>query len=197
MPSLETYNMNTEVRPAEFYCRTSRAQVVSSLLSTIHSGKTQTASAIISPTGIKMTVDGCDGRSASSVRSSNYQANAFLQSDLFDVFTLADHIKEPIRFQLPLHTFIECLNIFGGSSSPISTELKIMYSGYGTPLTLSLIENEAVTEVEMELSDYEDMPSFSFRSTTVVNKVIMEPGMLRESFNELDWYVVASGPAWL
>uniref|UniRef100_A0A674NQQ1 RAD1 homolog (S. pombe) n=1 Tax=Takifugu rubripes TaxID=31033 RepID=A0A674NQQ1_TAKRU len=90
------------------------------------------------PNGLKVTVED----------SKCLQANAFIQADIFQEFTIREDL---VGFQINLTVLLDCLNIFGGSavSAGMSTVLKMCYRGYGYPLTLFLEEAGVVTVVHL------------------------------------------------
>lgn len=127
-----------------------------------------------SSNGLKVTVE----------EAKCVQANAFIQSDMFQEF----HIQEDVvTFKICLNILVECLNIFGMSTSPgITPALKMCYNGYGTPLEILLVEGGVLTDCKIRTQEADDTLDFNFSSAGVVNKVIMRSECLREIFSELD-----------
>uniref|UniRef100_A0AAX7VFS5 RAD1 homolog (S. pombe) n=1 Tax=Astatotilapia calliptera TaxID=8154 RepID=A0AAX7VFS5_ASTCA len=83
--------------------------------------------------GLKVTVED----------SKCLQANAFIQAEIFQEFTIREDL---VAFQINLTVLLDCLNIFGGTTTPgVSTALRMCYRGYGYPLTLFLEEGGVVT----------------------------------------------------
>uniref|UniRef100_A0A1A8GMD6 Cell cycle checkpoint protein RAD1 n=1 Tax=Nothobranchius korthausae TaxID=1143690 RepID=A0A1A8GMD6_9TELE len=126
------------------------------------------------PNGLKVTVEDCKC----------VQANAFIQADIFQEFTIKEDL---ITFQVNLTVLLDCLNIFGGSTSAgISTALRMCYKGYGYPLTLFLEEGGVVTVCKINTEEPEEPIDFDFCSSNVTNKVILQSESLKEAFSELD-----------
>ncbi|XP_065596067.1 cell cycle checkpoint protein RAD1 [Cyrtonyx montezumae] len=112
------------------------------------------------------------------------QANAFIQAEIFQEF----HVQEEsVMFRINLAVLLDCLTIFGASSSPgTSTALRMCYRGYGYPLMLFLEEGGVVTVCKINTQEPEDLLDFNFCSTNVINKIILQSEGLREAFSELD-----------
>uniref|UniRef100_A0A8C7YQ69 RAD1 homolog (S. pombe) n=1 Tax=Oryzias sinensis TaxID=183150 RepID=A0A8C7YQ69_9TELE len=89
------------------------------------------------PNGLKVTVED----------SKCLQANAFIQTEIFQEFTLKEDL---VTFQINLTVLLDCLNIFGGNAvAGTSTALRMCYKGYGYPLTLFLEEGGVVTVINI------------------------------------------------
>lgn len=127
------------------------------------------------PNGLKVTVED----------SKCLQANAFIQADIFQEFTIKEDL---VGLQVNLTVLLDCLNIFGGSTAPggVSTALRMCYKGYGYPLTLFLEEGGVVTVCKINTQEPEEPIDFEFCSTDVTNKVILLSESLKEAFSELD-----------
>ncbi|KAJ8261417.1 hypothetical protein COCON_G00171400 [Conger conger] len=126
------------------------------------------------PNGLKVTVED----------SKCLQANAFIQAEIFQEFTIQE---DSVSFQVNLAVLLDCLTIFGGSTVPaVTTALRMCYNGYGFPLTLFLEEGGVVTVCKINTEEPEDPIDFEFCSTNVTNKVILQSDSLREAFSELD-----------
>lgn len=126
------------------------------------------------PNGLKVTVED----------SKCLQANAFIQVEVFQEFTIKEDL---VGFQVNLTVLLDCLNIFGGSTAPgVSTALRICYNGYGYPLTLFLEEGGVVTVCKINTEEPEEIIDFEFCSSNVTNKVILQSENLKEAFSELD-----------
>ncbi|XP_046901744.1 cell cycle checkpoint protein RAD1 [Hypomesus transpacificus] len=126
------------------------------------------------PNGLKVTVED----------SKCLQANAFIQAEIFQEFTIKE---DAVGFQVNLTVLLECLTIFGGSTVPgVTTALRMCYKGYGFPLTLFLEEAGVVTVCKINTQEQEDPIDFEFSSTNVTNKVILQSDSLKEAFSELD-----------
>ncbi|XP_060799917.1 cell cycle checkpoint protein RAD1 isoform X2 [Neoarius graeffei] len=124
--------------------------------------------------GLKVTVE----------ESKCLQANAFIQAEIFQEFTLKEDV---VGFQVNLTVLLDCLTIFGGSTVPgVSTALRMCYNGYGYPLTLFLEEGGVVTICKINTQEPEEPLDFDFCSTNVTNKVILQSDSLKEAFSELD-----------
>uniref|UniRef100_A0A3Q2X0H5 RAD1 homolog (S. pombe) n=1 Tax=Haplochromis burtoni TaxID=8153 RepID=A0A3Q2X0H5_HAPBU len=154
--------------------------------------------------GLKVTVED----------SKCLQANAFIQAEIFQEFTIREDL---VAFQINLTVLLDCLNIFGGTTTPgkihknkrikkklhlrwdstcflsvfcdaagVSTALRMCYKGYGYPLTLFLEEGGVVTVCKINTQEPEEPIDFEFCSTNVTNKVILQSESLKEAFSELD-----------
>ncbi|KAK1176114.1 cell cycle checkpoint protein RAD1 [Acipenser oxyrinchus oxyrinchus] len=124
--------------------------------------------------GIKVTVED----------SKCLQANAFIQAEIFQEFSIQE---DSVMFRVNLAVLLDCLTIFGGSAVPgVTTALKMCYNGYGYPLTLFLEEGGVVTVCKINTQEPEETLDFDFCSTNVINKVILQSDSLREAFSELD-----------
>ncbi|KAK1174640.1 cell cycle checkpoint protein RAD1 [Acipenser oxyrinchus oxyrinchus] len=124
--------------------------------------------------GIKVTVED----------SKCLQANAFIQAEIFQEFSIQE---DSVMFRVNLAVLLDCLTIFGGSAVPgVTTALKMCYNGYGYPLTLFLEEGGVVTVCKIKTQEPEETLDFDFCSTNVINKVILQSDSLREAFSELD-----------
>lgn len=128
----------------------------------------------VTPNGLKVTVED----------SKCMQANAFIQAEIFQEFTIRDDL---VGFQVNLTVLLDCLNIFGGSTVPgVSTALRMCYVGYGYPLTLFLEEGGVVTVCKINTQEPDEPIDFEFCSSNVTNKVILTSESLKEAFSELD-----------
>jgi len=156
-----------------FFCKADNAKLISSILDTINFGKNPIATVSLHKKGMKFTVE----------KERSLQANVFLGEELFQEFTVKD---EPVTFRVHLKLLVECLNIFGSSPNSFAS-LQMMYSGYGEPLFLMLTENDVITDVGLKTIPSEELLNFNFRSSPVLNKVIVQSAQLKEAFNELDW----------
>ncbi|XP_077354713.1 cell cycle checkpoint protein RAD1 [Festucalex cinctus] len=127
------------------------------------------------PNGLKVTVED----------SKCLQANAFIQAEIFQEFTLKEDL---VGLQINLTVLLDCLSIFGGSTVPggMSTALRLCYRGYGYPLTLFLEEGGVVTVCKINTQEPEEPVDFEFCSSNVTNKVILLSESLKEAFSELD-----------
>lgn len=135
----------------------------------------EVATCFISSNGLKVTVE----------QAKCVQANAFIQSNLFQQFLFSS--EAPAVFKISLSALIECLNIFGSSSNPEShTALKMCYAGHGHPLTLLLEDSGVLTDCSINTMEADETLDFDFCSANVVNKIIMAAECLREAFAELD-----------
>nr|XP_061800564.1 cell cycle checkpoint protein RAD1-like [Nerophis lumbriciformis] len=126
------------------------------------------------PNGLKVTVED----------SKCLQANAFIQAEIFQEFTIKE---DQIGLQINLTVLMDCLSIFGGTAVPgASTALRLCYKGYGYPLTLFLEEGSVVTVCKINTQEPEEPIDFEFCSSNVTNKVILLSESLKEAFSELD-----------
>ncbi|ELT99083.1 hypothetical protein CAPTEDRAFT_116275 [Capitella teleta] len=154
------------------YARLDNAKTMANILKAVHFK--DTAIIFASENGLKVTVEDCKC----------VQANAFLQSSLFQEFVIKE---EQVTFKINLTVLLECLNIFGASSIPgATTALKMCHEGYGTPLTLLLEENGVLTDCSLKTLEPDETLDFNFLSTNVVNKIITKSECLKAAFSELD-----------
>ncbi|XP_049593644.1 cell cycle checkpoint protein RAD1 [Syngnathus scovelli] len=125
--------------------------------------------------GLKVTVED----------SKCLQANAFIQAEIFQEFTIKEDV---VGLQINLTVLLDCLSIFGGSTVPggVTTALRLCYRGYGYPLTLFLEEGGVVTVCKINTQEPEEPLDFEFCSSNVTNKVILLSESLKEAFSELD-----------
>jgi cell cycle checkpoint protein len=119
--------------------------------------------------GLKVTVED----------SKCVQASAFIQREVFQHYKLND---EQVAFKINISILVECLNIFGGSS----TALKMCYQGYGFPLTMLLEEGGVITDCSIRTLEAEEILDFNFCAANVLNKIILRSECLKEVFAELD-----------
>ncbi|XP_048582336.1 cell cycle checkpoint protein RAD1 isoform X1 [Nematostella vectensis] len=148
------------------------ARNMTTLLKAVHFK--ESATCFVSSNGIKVTVE--DAKCL--------QANAFIQSDIFQEYIFKE---ESATFRVNLNVLLECLNIFGLSKdSSSTTALKMCYKGYGNPLILMLEEGGVLTDCSIQTQEPDETLDFDFSSSNVLNKIIMKSECLREAFNELD-----------
>ncbi|KXJ27827.1 cell cycle checkpoint protein RAD1 [Exaiptasia diaphana] len=148
------------------------ARNMSNILKAVHFK--DSATCFVSSNGIKVTVE----------NAKCVQANAFIQSNLFQEYTFKE---ESATFRINLNVLMECLNIFGSSKdSGCFTTLKLCYKGYGFPLVLMLEEGGVLTDCSIQTEEPDETLDFDFSSANVLNKIIMKSECLREAFDELD-----------
>lgn len=130
--------------------------------------------------GIKFTVE----------ESKIFQANAFLQEQLFQEYNWNQQNEhEQFRFRVHLPHLLECLNIFGSGPGGQYTALQLLYSGYGRPLVLMYViifpllylliiyrleEGGVVTECALQTLEAEDLLDVNFRGSAIPNKVVID-----------------------
>lgn len=150
------------------------ARNVSTILKAIHSKDREIATVFASDNGLKVTVE----------TAKCIQANAFLQSEIFQEYQL---LENNISFQINLTILLECLSIFGSNTAGAAAPaLKMCYGGYGTPLMLLLEELGVVTDCSIKTLEPDETLDFNFCSANVVNKIIMKSECLTDAFQELD-----------
>uniref|UniRef100_A0A6A7FVG9 Cell cycle checkpoint protein RAD1-like n=1 Tax=Hirondellea gigas TaxID=1518452 RepID=A0A6A7FVG9_9CRUS len=133
-----------------------------------------TATVFASNNGLKVTVE----------ESKSMQANAFIQAEMFQEYSITE---EMVTFKINLNVLVECLSIFGGSSTPgVTPALKLCYNGPGSPLVVLLEEAGVLTDCKITTQEADDTLDFNFSNDGVINKVIMRSDCLREVFSELD-----------
>lgn len=152
-----------------FMARVENARNLSHILKAIHFK--DVATVFVTENGLKVTVED----------SKCLQANAFIQSSVFDEF----EVHEDATFCISLNVLQECLTIFG-SNSISATSLKMLYQGYGSPLILTLVEDNITTDCSIKTQEPEETLDFEFCAANVVNKIIMKADCLKDAFNELD-----------
>lgn len=111
------------------------------------------------------------------------QGNAFLQDSLFHEYSYKKNEEE--RVTINLSVLLDCLNIYGNTSSLPS--LQIAYKGYGTPFLVMIEENDVVTDCALRTFEAENTTVYNIRSAEIVSKIIIKSDSLREAFHELDW----------
>ena len=158
-----------------FVAKLDNAKNLSNMLKAIHFK--EVATIFISGNGLKVTVE--EGKYV--------QASAFVQSSIFQEYKFSE---DSATFQINLSVLLECLHIFGASSSKdygSHTALKMCYAGRGTPLKLLLAEDDGVvTDCSVNTQEPEELADFNFSSVDVTNKIIMKSIALRDAFQELD-----------
>ncbi|KAL6068595.1 ssDNA endodeoxyribonuclease [Balamuthia mandrillaris] len=191
MSSATGQTESQEAVEVNFLAKIDNAKIISNLLSAIHLKKDQLATVTIENNGITFTVE----------ESKVLQGFCFLQAELFQEYKRKDPSQQHQQssqqseaadgertkdvFKINLSTMLDCLNIFGGTSS--FTALQIMYSGYGSPVFLMLEGNGVQTDCGLRTLETDEVADFNFQSSPVLNKVIMKSESLREALNELDW----------
>ncbi|XP_065333164.1 cell cycle checkpoint protein RAD1-like [Cloeon dipterum] len=114
------------------------------------------------------------------------QANAFIQTEIFQEYTLQP-TDESVSFSLDLNVLLECLDIFGDANSNSSpTALMLRYQGYGHPIQLLLEEEDVVTDCSIRTLEVEELANFDFTSDDVINKIILKSEPLKEIFNAIE-----------
>ncbi|XP_028401770.1 cell cycle checkpoint protein RAD1-like [Dendronephthya gigantea] len=148
------------------------ARNLTNILKAIHFKETSTC--FLSANGIKVTVE-----SAKCV-----QANAFIQAGIFHEFNFNEDCA---TFRINLDNLLACLDIFGSvRDNSITTALKMCYAGHGSPLVLMLEEGGVVTDCSVQTEEPDEALDFDFKTSNVVNKIIMQSSWLKEVFHELD-----------
>jgi len=130
---------------------------------------------VLSQKGIKFTID----------NSRCFQANTFLQKDLFQEYNYRADEKE--SFSIQLSALLDCLNIYGSDSS--NTALQIAYQSYGRPLLLMLEDskNDVLTDCGIRPIDSLHLSKYDIKSSKILTKIVMKSEALYDAFNELDW----------
>uniref|UniRef100_A0A3B4X0L3 RAD1 homolog (S. pombe) n=1 Tax=Seriola lalandi dorsalis TaxID=1841481 RepID=A0A3B4X0L3_SERLL len=113
------------------------------------------------PNGLKVTVED----------SKCLQANAFIQAEIFQEFTIREDLVDKGN-----------LTVKWAKNERHNSIL----TGYGYPLTLFLEEGGVVTVCKINTQEPEEPVDFEFCSTNVTNKVILQSESLKEPFSELD-----------
>ncbi|XP_038059027.1 cell cycle checkpoint protein RAD1-like [Patiria miniata] len=149
------------------------ARNVSNVLKAVHFKDKELATVFASENGLKVTVED----------SKSVQANAFIQSGIFQEYVIKE---QSATFMVNLTILLECLTIFGTGTSGVTPALKMCYGGYGTPLLLLLEENGVVTDCSIKTLEPEETLDFNFCGANVINKIIMKSECLKDAFQELD-----------
>eukprot|EP00124_Ichthyophonus_hoferi_P004589 Ihof_evm1s525 gene=Ihof_evmTU1s525 len=130
------------------------------------------ANCYISEKGLRFTVEeaGC------------LQANAFIQSELFQRF----EVQGKAELAVNLNILLECLNIFGGKDGGSTSAFRLTYQGLGSPFVLLLAEHGMCTDCSIKTMEADLLLDMNFRGVEVTNKLIMKSEWLKPSFAELD-----------
>ena len=148
------------------------------------------ASVYMKANGLKMTVED----------AKTFQANAFLDHNIFNEFTYTPEDDVGLNLQLP--SILDVLNLFGcnkessmtlqGSStqssvfstSPLSS-LVLHFGKYGDPFTMWLEEEGVVTKAELPTRDLEETLMFDFTKPNLNAKVVLQADPLKQLFEEI------------
>jgi cell cycle checkpoint protein len=131
---------------------------------------------IVSDNGLKFTVE--DAKSA--------QATAYVEAKMFREFVFNEATAV---FRINLTTLLDCLQIFGSSSSsPEQTPpaMRMCYSGQGSSLSLLLEDGVVVTDCSIVTLVADEILDFDFNSANVLSKIIMKSEYLKEAFVDID-----------
>jgi cell cycle checkpoint protein len=158
-----------------FLAKIDNARVISSILQTLNTKKDQLATVTISKLGIKFTIE----------IAQSLQGSALLQQELFQEYNFTEGEAQKEQFQVNLSILLDCLNIYGISTT--FPALQIAYKGYGHPLLLMLEENDVLTDCGIRTLDAEPLMNFNLRGAPIISKVIMNAESLKDAFGELDW----------
>lgn len=164
---------NSQGGPNVLEARMDNARNMATLLKAVHFKETALVSA--TEQGLKVSVDD----------SKAFLANAYIQADLFNHYA----IKQDVLFRIPLNILLECLNIFGGTSTTSTsntTAFELCYAGEGHPLILILEEEGVMTNCSIKTLEPDTALNFEFDNDAVVNKLIIKSECLKEIFSELD-----------
>lgn len=158
-----------------FTAKLDNSRNLSNMLKAVHFK--EIATVFLSANGLKITVE--EGKYV--------QASAFVQHSVFQEYNFHE---DSATFQINLTVLLECLHIFGASSSKEGgshTALKMCYAGHGSPLKLLLAEDDGVlTDCCINTHEPEELADFNFSSSNVTNKIIMKSIALKDTFQELD-----------
>ncbi len=149
--------------------------------------------------GLKMTVED----------AKTFQANAFIQSSMFNEFNIGE--EDDFGFNISLSTLLECLSIFGSAnlanatstngiigstlslasaqtvlSGSAITSLVLHYGKYGDPLSMWMEEDGVVSKAEIPTQDVKETLFFDFSKPNVIAKVVMLSEHLKDLFAEFD-----------
>ncbi|XP_040577091.1 cell cycle checkpoint protein RAD1 [Lepeophtheirus salmonis] len=154
----------------EFRAKLFRAKTLFTFIKAVHFR--DDGNVFISPNGIKVTVED----------SKCFQGNAFVQRNLFNVFSLLPEDETSnFSFQLQLPLILESLNIFQKTG-----QLQLHYSTRSNELCLHIEDQGTVSEAVIRTQDSEETLDFSFGRDEVIFKVILNAEKFKDIFNEID-----------
>uniref|UniRef100_A0A5K3FDD4 Cell cycle checkpoint protein RAD1 n=1 Tax=Mesocestoides corti TaxID=53468 RepID=A0A5K3FDD4_MESCO len=120
------------------YAKTDNIRSCVNLLKAIHFR--DLATIFVSKNGLKVTVED----------SKCVQGSAFLQSEMFEEFTIAVPV---FAFKINLNVLLDCLSVFGIGNSNSLTSVIISYKGHGSSLDLLLEDSGVVAECNIKTMD--------------------------------------------
>ncbi len=136
----------------------------------------------ISDNGLKLTTED----------SKTYQANAYVQKELFRTFDLkggpgpagGDRGEPETCFRLRGGTLVDCLGLFG--HQPGAAPVMCLKYSEGDPLRLWLEDGGVVTEVRARTRAADRLLDFGFNNADIKAKVILQAEHLKEVLSDLD-----------
>ncbi|VDD75862.1 unnamed protein product [Mesocestoides corti] len=153
------------------YAKTDNIRSCVNLLKAIHFR--DLATIFVSKNGLKVTVED----------SKCVQGSAFLQSEMFEEFTIAVPV---FAFKINLNVLLDCLSVFGIGNSNSLTSVIISYKGHGSSLDLLLEDSGVVAECNIKTMDALEVLDFDFPGSQLISKVIIKSDCMQEAFSELD-----------
>lgn len=192
MMEVDDQDSQSQSTPMEgFVARMNNYKILKQFCTAVNVNSDGNASVYMKANGLKMTVED----------AKTFQANAFLDHNIFNEFTYTPEDDVGLNLQLP--SILDVLNLFGAqkdstmtvqgpstessifSTSPL-TSLVLHYGKYGDPFTLWLEEEGLVTRAELPTRDLEETLMFDFTKPNLNTKVVLQAEPLKELFNEID-----------
>ncbi|KNC48341.1 cell cycle checkpoint protein RAD1 [Thecamonas trahens ATCC 50062] len=157
---------------AELYTETGEVNVIRDVLGTLdHVGKDSEVTLLLLENGIKLTVVN---------ESKTVLANAFLQDKLFSKYAVA----VGVRFTVSLTVLLECLTLFGTSST--GRPLRMIHARDGAPLVLELVEASVATRCAIATLVAAEPIELNFASPDVRGKAIIISSAVHDALYELE-----------
>ena len=192
MMEVDDQDSQSQSTPMEgFVARMNNYKILKQFCTAVNVNSDGNASVYMKANGLKMTVED----------AKTFQANAFLDHNIFNEFTYTPEDDVGLNLQLP--SILDVLNLFWAqkdstmtvqgpstessifSTSPL-TSLVLHYGKYGDPFTLWLEEEGLVTRAELPTRDLEETLMFDFTKPNLNTKVVLQAEPLKELFNEID-----------
>jgi hypothetical protein len=133
-----------------------------------------------------------DGIKITTEQDRCMQAVVELKNTAFKKFRYAgpempEGITSSIQFKFPLQYLIDCLNMYGASSS--ESVVHWSYPGPENAISILLTEGEVLTDCHIQTSSTDEDNTVDFHFTDYAHdaKVILKSNTLHEALNELEW----------
>ena len=202
MTEVDDQDSQSQGTPLEgFVARMNNYKILKQFCTAVNVNSDGNASVYMKANGLKMTVED----------AKTFQANAFLDHNIFNEFTYTP--EDDVGLNLNIPSILDVLNLFGAkndysdltvqgqdaqgqtvqgqtqtsmfSISPL-TSLVLHYGKYGDPFTLWLEEDGLVTRAALPTRDLEETLMFDFTKPNLNTKVVLQADPLKELFNEID-----------